>query len=150
MTNPTDRLLTEAELGEIESERKACTYDRDYVAFVGCHADRLLSHIRAQSAALSDTESWLGNLLARIHRDGGHTQAEVGTSLACQRADDEVVRLLGIETALTDRDETIRRLEGALEDIHSWLVCWPIARPEDMAQSFETFEIAARAALAPT
>lgn len=36
----------------------------------------------------------LGNLLARIHRDGGHRQEEVGTDQACDEAELIVSRLL--------------------------------------------------------
>ena len=36
----------------------------------------------------------LGNLLARIHRDGGHRQEEVGTDQACDEAELIVARLL--------------------------------------------------------
>jgi hypothetical protein len=34
-----------------------------------------------------DLELWVGNLLARIFRDGGHHHAAVGTEQACKEAD---------------------------------------------------------------
>lgn len=32
------------------------------------------------------------------------------------------------------------RMRTALNEIHSWLVCWPIATAEDMGQSFGEME----------
>jgi hypothetical protein len=40
------------------------------------------------------------------------------------------------------------QLVAALNKIHNWLVCAPIATPEDMAQSFAEMERAASIALA--
>ena len=38
-------------------------------------------------------------------------------------------------------------MRDALEEIHAWLVCHPIASADDMAQAFEHMEQIARAAL---
>ncbi len=57
-------------------------------------------------------------------------------------------RAPSVGTLLTERDNAeIARLIAAapvmretLETLHNWLVCAPIATPEDMAESFEGME----------
>lgn len=59
-----------------------------------CHAaaDRIAA-LEAQLAESVSSASMLSNLLARIHRDGGHYEAEHGTRKACVDADDIVAHL---------------------------------------------------------
>lgn len=47
-----------------------------------------------------ETRARLGGLLARLHRDGGHREAEVGTARACEEADAIILRLLARADAL--------------------------------------------------
>jgi hypothetical protein len=49
--------------------------------------------IRELEAKLKEREQQLGNLLARIHRDGGHHLNDVGYEQACLDADEEWVKL---------------------------------------------------------
>lgn len=63
-----------------------------------------------QVRALLAAARRLSNLLARIHRDGGHREIEVGTERACEEADAEVVAMLGAR-------ERLERLESAAEAV---------------------------------
>lgn len=58
---------------------------------------------------------------------------------------------LPVAELLAERDAlraTVREMVAALDNIHSWLVCSPIATAEDMAQSFDDMEQVAHTALA--
>lgn len=57
--------------------------------------------LERQQAALSAADQRLGNLLARIHRDGGHYVGEYGLDKACADADEIVA------TMYADRDEAL-------------------------------------------
>ena len=51
--------------------------------------------LHAEVERLRDIERWAGELLARIHRDGGHHINNVGWEQAFLDADDRVVEWLG-------------------------------------------------------
>jgi hypothetical protein len=51
--------------------------------------------LHAEVERLRDIERWAGELLARIHRDGGHHINDVGWEQAFLDADDRVVEWLG-------------------------------------------------------
>lgn len=65
------------------------------------------------SAELAEVSQWLGNLLAIIHRDGGHYQAEHGTEKACTDAETAVHVLRG---SLDGYIEANRYMKGELDD----------------------------------
>lgn len=64
-------------------------------------------------AAMTDAARHLSNLLARIHRDGGHYEAEHGTDKAVADADDKVARLITQTDAARDVVEAARIVLGA-------------------------------------
>lgn len=66
-----------------------------------------------------DIDKWLSNLLARVHKDGGHLQDAIGTEDACQRADAEIVRLLIADDLRQSAEAKVARLEGVLERLGS-------------------------------
>lgn len=74
---------------------------------------RLETLARERDEALI-SERNLGNLLARIHRDGGHYQAKHGTLKACVDADLIVSGLLGKADSLAAAEARVKELEGAL------------------------------------
>ena len=51
-------------------------------------------------------------------------------------------RLADIERAIKEREarKHYEEMLLLLNDINNWLVCWPIATPEDMGQSFQHFQ----------
>lgn len=51
---------------------------------------------QALEAALSGVEELLGELLANIHRDGGHHRARHGLEASCREAHREVLRLRAV------------------------------------------------------
>ena len=58
---------------------------------------------------LDAVEAHLGNLLAVIHRDGGHKQAEVGTEAAVEAAEAEVLRLFAVEARIAGVTAELRK-----------------------------------------
>ena len=61
---------------------------------------------------LDNTEYWLGSLLAVIHRDGGHYQAEHGTKKA---SDDAQQRVRATHGTADELAMLVRRLAHALQ-----------------------------------
>ena len=62
---------------------------------------------------VAQLEHWLGNLLAVIHRDGGHYESEHGTEKACADAETAVHVLRG---SLEGYVEANRHMKGELDD----------------------------------
>ena len=62
---------------------------------------------------VAQLEHWLGNLLAVIHRDGGHYEYEHGTEKACADAETAVHVLRG---SLDGYVEANRYMKGELDD----------------------------------
>ena len=62
---------------------------------------------------VAQLEHWLGNLLAVIHRDGGHYESEHGTEKACADAETAVHVLRG---SLEGYVEANRYMKGELDD----------------------------------
>lgn len=112
---------------ELEDERDAAR--EEVIAFRGALHDHQLM------AKEHDTASKrLSDLLARIHRDGGHYEAEHGTEKACADADEKVVTLMvrveelelaadGVgDTATIAYDaaqEDIKKLEARVRELES-------------------------------
>ena len=107
------------------------TFDREALAaFVASIADTAL-----KEAGEKEVKKAVGNLLARIHRDGGHYQAEPGTLKALEDAEREVVHMLSIADtagAISNAKFALEKLDkahailgdnwcGALDDAHSYL-----------------------------
>jgi hypothetical protein len=57
---------------------------------------------------LRNIKHWAGELLARIHRDGGHHINDVGWEQAFLDADDRVVKWLGRDTEATVESLRVR------------------------------------------
>ena len=72
-------------------------------------AETALTTVHSEHEA---TNSLLGGLLARIHRDGGHRQTEIGTADAVAEADSAVVRWLASES---EHEAIVQGLRGELE-----------------------------------
>lgn len=79
-------------------------------------ADLLETIARERDEALV-SERNLGNLLARIHRDGGHYQETRGTLKACVDADLVVSELLAKADALAAAEARVKALREALDAI---------------------------------
>ena len=60
-------------------------------------AERQIAELRAERARQGEVEHHLSNLLARIHRDGGHYEADHGTAKAAGDADTIVANLYAAE-----------------------------------------------------
>lgn len=78
-------------------------------------AERAAGVIRRQADAIAALSSQLGNLLAVIHRDGGHYESEYGTEKACA---DAMQRICDTRARLGAADELamlVRRLARALQ-----------------------------------
>lgn len=78
-------------------------------------AERAAGLIRKQADAIAALSSQLGNLLAIIHRDGGHYESEHGTEKACA---DAMQRICDTRAGLGAADELamlVRRLARALQ-----------------------------------
>ena len=76
-------------------------------------AERAAVVIRNQADAIAALSSQLGNLLAVIHRDGGHYESEHGTEEACADAETAVHVLRG---SLEGYVEANRYMKGELDD----------------------------------
>ena len=76
-------------------------------------AERAAVVIRNQADAIAALSSQLGNLLAVIHRDGGHYESEHGTEKACADAETAVHVLRG---SLEGYVEANRYMKGELDD----------------------------------
>lgn len=76
-------------------------------------ADRAAGLIRKQADTIAALSSQLGNLLAVIHRDGGHYESEHGTEKACADAETAVHVLRG---SLEGYVEANRYMKGELDD----------------------------------
>lgn len=63
---------------------------------------------------LAAAESHLGNLLARIHRDGGHYQDQHGTEKAVADADVRVVEMIGAETRVAMLEKVAEAADAIL------------------------------------
>ncbi len=66
---------------------------------------------------------WLGELLAVIHRDGGHYQSELGNEKAVAEAHRIVARLI------TERDEALARVSMAYEMAADACADYPVLAP---------------------
>ncbi len=78
-------------------------------------AERAAGVIRNQADAIATMSDQLGNLLAVIHRDGGHYESEHGTERACA---DAMQRICDTRAGLGAADELamlVRRLARALQ-----------------------------------
>lgn len=78
-------------------------------------AERAACVILNQAGAIAALSSQLGNLLAVIHRDGGHYESEYGTEKACA---DAMQRICDTRARLGAADELamlVRRLARALQ-----------------------------------
>jgi hypothetical protein len=113
--------------------------------------DRLLSHIAAltaerdaatQRVALLDHS--LGNVLARIHRDGGHYVQEHGVEKACEDADEIIVQLRTDLLAANARADA--RADGerdaAVKIVHQFRQMWHDSGAQERAKAAEAMAAA--------
>ena len=91
----------------------------------------------------------LSNLLARIHRDGGHYEAEHGTAKAVADADVIVANMYAMQKTLNDQKhktkpawyealtEVAKRHdnERAVRDFYAWTMNWRTETPEEVYYS---------------
>lgn len=92
---------------------------REGLSCVPGPTERVVEEIRSMRRGrdrLAELERHLGNLLARIHRDGGHHQNLVGTEQAVKDADAQIVAWLGQADKLAESQAREARLRSALED----------------------------------
>ena len=76
-------------------------------------AERAAGVIRKQADAIATLSSQLGNLLAVIHRDGGHYEAEHGTEKA---SDDAITAVHVLRGSLEGYVEANKHMKGELDD----------------------------------
>ena len=77
-------------------------------------AERAAGLIRKQADAIAALSSQLGNLLAIIHRDGGHYESEHGTEKACEDAETAVHVMRGcVDGFISSANEWRQRAEQA-------------------------------------
>lgn len=77
-------------------------------------AERAAAVIRNQADAIAALSSQLGNLLAVIHRDGGHYESEHGTERACADAETAVHVMRGcVDGFISSANEWRQRAEQA-------------------------------------
>lgn len=88
--------------------RQRCSDDNVALSRLRNEAEQRASALAAQ----------LGNLLARIHRDGGHYQDEHGTEKACADAETAVVGLLAQNDVLAAR---LAEIEAAAKGLRAWI-----------------------------
>ena len=106
-----------AQLGRNSIERVA-KLESEIVRLTGCleqanaQAEKFEREWYLRGDVLDNTEYWLGSLLAVIHRDGGHYQAEHGTKKAC---DDAQQRASATHGAADELAMLVRRLAHALQ-----------------------------------
>lgn len=125
----------EADLSAARAEIERLTKERD-------EALAAEAEYRRKNHALTNERDanakWLGELLAVIHRDGGHYQSQHGDEKAVDEAHMIVARLL------TERDEARAQVAARDDIIGSWLSAAledPNAGPEfkaDVQRWFET------------
>lgn len=100
-------------------------------------AEAAESRAEAMERALCDADARLGNLLARVHRDGGHYQDQHGTEKACADADLIVSDLL----AAQDRAEAMERALRKIADHPTGGVgCNPVLLVEEARAALATPE----------
>jgi len=81
---------------------------------------------------------WVSNLLARIHRDGGHYEAEHGTDKACADADEKLAWML---VAADERDLFRRQLDEAEAQLkEAWSENERLRDPENLRLYANTHE----------
>lgn len=76
-------------------------------------AEKLKHALTVANHRATTAEAHLGNLLARIHRDGGHYQEKHGTEKAVADADAAVVALLTAEAGKAAAEARVAGLEAA-------------------------------------
>lgn len=109
-----------AQLGRNAIERVA-QLEAETARLTGCleRANAQAEHFEREwylrGEVLDTAEYWLGSLLAVIHRDGGHYEAEHGTARA---ADDAIAAVRALRAQFEGMDELamlVRRLAHALQ-----------------------------------
>jgi hypothetical protein len=107
-----------AQLGRNAIERVA-QLEAEIVRLTGCleRANAQAEHFEREwylrGDVLDTAEYWLGSLLAVIHRDGGHYEAEHGTARA---ADDAIAAVHVLRGSLEGYVEANRYMKGELDD----------------------------------
>lgn len=95
------------------------TKDAEIARLTGCleRANAQAEHFEREwylrGEVLDTAEYWLGSLLAVIHRDGGHYEAEHGTARA---ADDAIAAVHVLRGSLEGYIEANRYMKGELDD----------------------------------
>ncbi len=110
--NERDSLRTELE----QANEKLTNYrmwEKHYGDILGLHLKT--AEVERERDNLS---RHLGNLLARIHRDGGQRQATIGTSGAVSEADSAVVRWIGLE----GENAELKRILDLAEELARWVI----------------------------
>jgi hypothetical protein len=107
-----------AQLGRNAIERVA-QLEAETARLTGCleRANAQAEHFEREwylrGEVLDTAEYWLGSLLAVIHRDGGHYEAEHGTARA---ADDAIAAVHVLRGSLEGYIEANRYMKGELDD----------------------------------
>lgn len=107
-----------AQLGRNAIERVA-QLEAEIVRLAGCleranaQAEKFEREWYLRGDVLDTAEYWLGSLLAVIHRDGGHYEAEHGTARA---ADDAITAVHVLRGSLEGYVEANRHMKGELDD----------------------------------
>lgn len=102
---------------------------------------------------MTTSRPWSATLARTLIHIGNADNGVCSISIAPPRIPERDLREEIVARAKADADLIVRAvnnhdaLVSALERIHNWLVCHPIASEEDMAQSFSTMETIARSAL---
>lgn len=102
-----------------EADATIAAKDAEIARLTGCleRANAQAEHFEREwylrGEVLDTAEYWLGSLLAVIHRDGGHYEAEHGTARA---ADDAIAAVHVLRGSLEGYIEANRYMKGELDD----------------------------------
>jgi DNA repair exonuclease SbcCD ATPase subunit len=92
--------------GEMQTQRNTIEHLRKEKANYRAKVDQL----EAENERLAASDTALGNLLAVIHRDGGHYRTEHGTAQAAEDAQEIVIQLRTEIDRLTTETGKLRKL----------------------------------------
>jgi len=102
-----------------EADATIAAKDAEIARLTGCleRANAQAEHFEREwylrGEVLDTAEYWLGSLLAVIHRDGGHYEAEHGTARA---ADDAIAAVHVLRGSLEGYVEANKHMKGELDD----------------------------------
>jgi hypothetical protein len=151
MSNLTDEQIAEIALKTVYQGDATTPYRADWTAEIGIPFARAIERATAARAESAEAERdkrehQLGNILARIYRDGGQHMVQHGTDEAVRAADDV---LAGWITAVDERDRYRDALIACRPAVSVHLYNFRMARAEkgvDQAQALlDTIDAAAAA-----